>query len=226
MCIRQRYRNPSRITDLGLKPTGRARQQGDPNVPNQPSQGGQDVDYFPNDLMQYWQYSMSFLTTTWTKCKDMQRIWYVFQTHPALRTCAVLCKSGMNTCLRDRQATWASCAFLWKYTAWFQWFIIIFPVKQPQLRPTEAFSDALGDSRVPLGTRAAGGCTTMNTKRQRWTLTMIRCWQWSKMISSRRTGSVHPSLQPPKKIKIAGIYKCYINPKKICKNRFCLVPIS
>ena len=31
-----------------------------------------------------------------------KRIWYVFQTHPALRTCAVLCKSGMNTCLRDK----------------------------------------------------------------------------------------------------------------------------
>ena len=26
----------------------------------------------------------------------------MFQTHPALRTCAVLCKSGMNTCLRDK----------------------------------------------------------------------------------------------------------------------------
>ena len=53
MCIRQRSQNLSRTTVLGLKPTGRARQQGDPNVPNQPGQGSQDDVYFTNDLMQY-----------------------------------------------------------------------------------------------------------------------------------------------------------------------------
>ena len=47
------HETASRTTDLGLKPTGRARQQGDPNVPDQPNQRGQDVKYFPNDLMQY-----------------------------------------------------------------------------------------------------------------------------------------------------------------------------
>lgn len=74
--------------------------------------------------------------------------------------------------------------------------------------------------RSPLGTRAAGGCTTMNTKWQRWTL-RIRCWQWPKMISTRRTGSVHPSLQPPKWSKLLGFTN--VKSQKICKNRFCMV---
>lgn len=127
-----------RITDLGLKPTGRARQQGDPNVPNQPSQGGQDVDYFPKDLMQY---SMRFMTTTWNKCQDMQRgydmcfkpiqPWELAQFYVSLVWTHASETSHVGLMCISLKIYWVYCLI--------PVVSHIFPVQQPQLRPTEAF---------------------------------------------------------------------------------------
>ena len=69
------HETASITTDLGLKPTGRARQQGDPNVPDQPNQRGQDVKYFPNDLMQYILYEFyDHNLNQMQKCAKM--VWY------------------------------------------------------------------------------------------------------------------------------------------------------